>query len=193
MNTKEKWLHHVCNVRAEYSFGVMQQKRNVENNLHCESGPAVITPTSVCCYVNGRKHGYYADVYGTVLYYFQNVMVPPRYIKSPDSLTVEQILKENNQEVRRVGLEIYGFERMVEEGYFKVLHHDRKTRAKLLSFSLPDEDPVVVVQVFNGTPEPDGHHKAYFLKVPPTMKTCQEAIAWTFYMDEKDYHPIKET
>jgi hypothetical protein len=51
----------------------------------------------------------------------------------------------------------------------------------------------VVVKVLNGTPEPDGTRKLYFLTVPPGTKTCKEAIAWTFGVDAKDYHPDVES
>lgn len=33
----------------------------------------------------------------------------------------------------------------------------------------------------------------YFLRVDPELKTCREAIAWTFGLSEDDYHPIMET
>lgn len=36
-----------------------------------------------------------------------------------------------------------------------------------------------------------GEH--HFLSVPDKMKTCKEAIAWTFYMKSPEYHPLKET
>lgn len=33
----------------------------------------------------------------------------------------------------------------------------------------------------------------HFLSVPNTARTCQSAIAWTFGMKAKDYHPLIET
>lgn len=36
-----------------------------------------------------------------------------------------------------------------------------------------------------------GEH--HFLSVPDEMKTCREAIAWTFHMKSFEYHPLKET
>jgi len=35
--------------------------------------------------------------------------------------------------------------------------------------------------------------KYYILRVPPEVKTCKEALAWTFGMSPEDYNPIKES
>ena len=32
----------------------------------------------------------------------------------------------------------------------------------------------------------------YTLRVPPEMKTCKEAVAWTFHMGKKEYNPQEE-
>jgi hypothetical protein len=56
-----------------------------------------------------------------------------------------------------------------------------------------ETEPIVMVVVTNSTPEPDGHHRKYFLRVPPTMRTAREAVAWTFGLRPEDYHPKKET
>jgi hypothetical protein len=50
-----------------------------------------------------------------------------------------------------------------------------------------------MVRVKNSTPEPDGTYKEYFLRVPPTIKTAREAVAWTFEMDENEYKPKFES
>jgi hypothetical protein len=35
--------------------------------------------------------------------------------------------------------------------------------------------------------------KEYFLRVPPTMQTAREAVAWTFEQDPKTYRPELQT
>jgi hypothetical protein len=51
-----------------------------------------------------------------------------------------------------------------------------------------------MLRVENSTPEPDGTYKFYFIRVPPDMRTAQQAVAWTFGMeDPKDYEPDFET
>ena len=35
--------------------------------------------------------------------------------------------------------------------------------------------------------------RQYFLRVPPTIQTVAEAVAWSFQVGVKDYHPSQET
>ncbi len=56
-----------------------------------------------------------------------------------------------------------------------------------------EDEPVVMVEVQNSTPEPDGTHKTYFLRVPPTMQTAHEAVAWTFGLGGQQYSPSAES
>ena len=66
-------------------------------------------------------------------------------------------------------------------------------RRRLLRFALWGDEPYVAVEVTNSTPEPDGSHKYYILRVPPTVTTCREAVAWTFGMTADEYDPERET
>ena len=50
-----------------------------------------------------------------------------------------------------------------------------------------------MVEVVNSTPEPDGSRKTYFLRVPPTITTAREAVAWTFALGAGEYRPAVET
>jgi hypothetical protein len=49
------------------------------------------------------------------------------------------------------------------------------------------------VEVINGTPEPDGTYKRYFLQVPPTVRTPREGVAWTYGLSERHYRPAVRT
>lgn len=44
---------------------------------------------------------------------------------------------------------------------------------------LPGDEPLVMVEVVNSTPEPDGSWHTYWLRVPPTMATAKQAVLWT--------------
>jgi hypothetical protein len=55
------------------------------------------------------------------------------------------------------------------------------------------EEPILMVEVLNSTPEPDGSRKTYFLRVPPHMQTARQAVAWTFRMDQFTYAPAVES
>jgi hypothetical protein len=55
------------------------------------------------------------------------------------------------------------------------------------------EEPVTYVEVVNSTPEPDGTRRTYFLRVPPTVQSAREAVAWTFALDGGAYRPTVES
>lgn len=203
----EHWLRHVNTIRTSYPFLTESddptpiRKYNPAGQMHCETGPAYISQTHCVWYINGRKHGPMVDKWGSRVYYFRNVLVPPKFWTDPESLTVDQVLRYPNAEHRYVGLEIYGFQRMLDEKQFKIIHEDDRTGAKLLQYTFKEQEdarrnrlePLTVVCVINSTPEPDGHYKRYFLNVPPDMKTCQQAVAWTFGKEENTYKPQIET
>jgi hypothetical protein len=54
-------------------------------------------------------------------------------------------------------------------------------------------DPIRVVEVVNATPDEDGSSRHYFLRVPPTVRTPQEAVAWTFGLGPREYVPVRES
>ena len=67
-----------------------------------------------------------------------------------------------------------------------------EVRLQLQRANLPE--PVVMVEVLNSTPEPDGSFKDYWLRVPPTMETARQAVAWTFGLaDASDYELAVQT
>ena len=73
-----------------------------------------------------------------------------------------------------------------------VLHHDDFGRLWDAGLDAGGE-PIRVVQVVNATPERDGSFRHYFLRVPPGVRTAQEAVAWTFGLDASEYAPVRES
>ncbi len=55
------------------------------------------------------------------------------------------------------------------------------------------DEPIVMIEVINRTREPLGGFKRYWLRVPPTIRTAREAVAWTFNMPARQYAPVIET
>jgi hypothetical protein len=56
---------------------------------------------------------------------------------------------------------------------------------------LPDDDPEGVaryVQVQDASTP-----RQYLLRVPPTVQTAAEAVAWSFQLAVEEYHPGQET
>jgi hypothetical protein len=144
-----------------------------EGRLHCEGGPALA----------------FAD--GYALWRWHGVTVPEDVIAHPEQLTIARIDAENNAEVRRVMLERYGEARYLEDSGAKPIHSDKF--GVLFRKEISVDEPLVMVRVVNSTAEPDGHFKVYWLRVPPTIETAQEAVAWSFGVEPKDYKPAIET
>lgn len=142
-----------------------------DNRLHCEDGPAVIWPEK------NAQH----------LYYLEGIEVPKEAIMEPSKLP-DLAISHENAEVRRVLINFYGHERLMRERGKFVQADDFGTL-----WSLPVRVSIRMVEVLNSTPEPDGTFKRYMLRVPPTMKTAKEAVAWTFGMGEKEYAPEVQT
>lgn len=193
----KKWFARVNFFKKEYPFGPIKECRNEENRLHNSPKPdafAFISPYRCTQYENGKRHGIDVDKWGSIQYYFKGILVPAKYILDQKSITFEEILANKNTEVRRIGMIIYGFERMIEEGKFTMIHEDTQRQAELyLHTNSKEEEPTVIVRVTDGTPKNNGEYQKYILQVPPTMKTCIEAISWTFKLEPEKYAPEIET
>lgn len=112
-----------------------------------------------------------------------------RIIEQPETITAKEILAEENAETRRVMIERIGMERFITESKAKVIHSHE--RGDLFSIDLAG-DPEGVLRSVRVTDPSTG--RIYFLRVPPTIKRADDAVAWTFGFDlEKDYRPGVES
>jgi hypothetical protein len=146
-----------------------------EGRLHCENGPAI----------------QYAEETDLGMYEWHEVRVPKQVIMSPEKLTISQIENEANQEIRRVMLERFGFEKFLTKSKTKCVHKDKW--GSLYRKEIKGDEDLVMVSVKNSTPEPDGSIKQYFLRVPPSIATAHDAVAWTFSKNAATYNPLVET
>jgi hypothetical protein len=120
------------------------------------------------------------------------IAVPRHVIEDPAKITLAEIESEQNLERRRLLVDAYGPARYLEdsdaevldESEYGVLYYKPQGRR---------EEPLVMVKVRNSTPEPDGTFKHYYLRVPPSMRSAKQAVAWTFGLQEDDYSPSRET
>jgi hypothetical protein len=144
-----------------------------EGRLHCPDGPALA----------------FAD--GHSLYRWHGVAVPVDVIEHPEAISVARIDAEANAEVRRVLMERFGEARYLQDSGALPIHSDKY--GTLFRKEIPGDEPLVMVRVLNATPEPDGSRKSYTLRVPPTIETAHAAVAWTFGLDAKGYHPDVES
>ncbi|MCX4966036.1 hypothetical protein OHA98_14520 [Streptomyces sp. NBC_00654] len=131
----------------------------------------------------------YAD--GFALYAWRGMPVPAEFLAELPALTPERIRAEENAELRRVMLEYYGYDRYLTESRAEPVHRDET--GILWRIALDGDEDVVMVEVVNSTPEPDGTHRTYWLRVPPSTRTAKDGVAWTFGIDGAAYAPVRQT
>ncbi|GAB2702095.1 hypothetical protein GCM10010442_20290 [Kitasatospora kifunensis] len=128
---------------------------------------------------------------GFALHVWRGMPVPADFLAGLAGLTLDRIQAEENAELRRVMLEHYGYDRYLTDTGAEPLHRDET--GVLWRIQLPDDEPVVMVEVVNSTPEPDGTSRTYWLRVPPRTRTARAGVAWTFGVPEEEYQPLRET
>jgi hypothetical protein len=174
----------------------------------------MLLPHQNICWVSERRHtlkldedGFLHSLAGPACAYpdgfaihaIHGVHVPAFVVERPCDITVEKIDEEMNAEVRRVmidryrhGEEIDGAAAFMRDAGGVRVDHDEKF-GTLWRRDIPDDEPIVLLEVTNATAEPDGRFKHYWLRVPPTMTTAHEAAAWTFDRSPADYAPQVES
>jgi hypothetical protein len=156
---------------------------------------------------------------GFSLHAWHGIAVEPHVIVNPAAITVAEVERESNAEVRRVLIERYGWQRYIQDCGAEVAdsvpedHPVQGLRgARLLRKELPGEpEPVVYLDMLNSTPGPDGHARRYLERIDPKAyggeagRLCHAAMAsrWR-YRDEagelqytferwQDYQPTAES
>ena len=160
------WHQNVCAISDRPSA----INRDAQGRLHCEHGKAIE----------------YRDGWG--FYAIHGVRVPEQVVMSPETLTVTQVQTEENAEVRRVMIERMGYDRYVSEAGLKVIDQcgpDHKLQG-LRTARLLRGDDIVLLDMLNSTPEPDGSIRRYILAIDADAydgkagKSCLAAMASTW-------------
>jgi len=141
----------------------------------------------------------YRDGWG--LYSWHGYRIPDDYewiITDKERITPKKIEHETNAELRRIMLEIYGYDKYLAKRKAKVISEDvnHGQPRRLLEFELAGET-IRVVEVINGTKEPDGTFRKFILgcirrdgRYPDTPS---EAIAWSYGINPKKYNETVRT
>ena len=186
-----RWMHEEFCIVSDFPEVL---KVDEQNRPHCDDGPS-----------HRWRDGW-------ELYYIHGVVVPRQVVVAPESLTITQVRKEDNAEVRRVMIERMGWDKFCSEAKLKVIHTDTleahfpalpvsetvhadmravtgyrkgKEVAELLEseeFKDFDDQPLKFVRV---TDPSTGER--YTLRVWPENKRAYEAIGQTFGMSEAEY------
>ncbi|TAL37614.1 MAG: hypothetical protein EPN97_04950 [Alphaproteobacteria bacterium] len=153
---------HVCLV-SEPPVSIRFDSRGL---LHCTDGPAIT-------YRDGWK-----------VYAVEGAWTPEYVIEKPELITPESIDKEPNVALRRVMTRYYKGD-YYSDCCAELQKQDRL--GKLYRKERRHDSDFVFVRVINSTREPDGSFREYTLRVPPTVKTPTEGIAWSFGMTPDEY------
>lgn len=160
-------------------------KRDEQGRLHSTTSPAVE-------WINGDKH-----------YFVKGIEVPESWIEN--KVTLGDIQKAQNTELRRIAMELYGYKEYVVDSGAKKVAIDEW--GELYKLEVQDDEPIVMVSVLNSTCEPyqdmgleqreefrkselanrEAWFKRYLLRVPPDTKTPLEGLAWSHNMTPEEY------
>jgi hypothetical protein len=135
--------------------------------LHNARGPALAYPDGWCHYA------------------WKGVAVPQWVIEHSDHITPALIDIEPNTFVRLCMIDIMTPERYIATG--AAIRSGADASGTLWRKQWWGGDSWAAVEVVNGTPEPDGQRKHYFLQVPPEVRTPSEAVAWTYGLSAEAY------
>jgi hypothetical protein len=104
-----------------------------------------------------------------------------------DTLTAREVLNCRNVEIRHRLLTKFGPERFFKELGGIIEHQDGDSQLIIINLG-KNVEPMKVVKVRDATTK-----QFYFLRVPLSIRSCREAIAWTFGLTADEYNPIQET
>lgn len=152
------------------------------HEIHCIARPEIHHRDGLLHRENGPALKQWET--GVEAFYWRGVNVPAYVICSPEEITVRKIKAERNAEIRRVMIERYGYARFMKDSGARKIAEDK--HGILWQNSI---DSLTMVEVVNGTQEPDGTYKHYWLRVPPHMLTPTEAVAWTYGLRPEQYKP----
>jgi hypothetical protein len=127
---------------------------------------------------------------GLSYWFWEGLHIPRRLAaKGSEKARLQVLVRTPNLERRRLLLDRIGYERFLEITDATLAQQD--DYGKLWHSPLPvDGEPLTIVEVTNSTPDEDGSHRRYFLRVPPETHTAREAVAWTFGFDDPHEYAV---
>ncbi len=131
---------------------------------------------------------------GTQFYFWNGVEIPGRLIENPDLVSGDDILKETNAEVRRCYQEVLGSERFGNLlGLETIDAKQDRFGNDLVLYRTREIDKLAGDHIYFAKVVCPSTGRNYFLCVPPTIRTAEEAVSWTFGKKPEDYKPHIET
>lgn len=122
---------------------------------------------------------------GEGVWAWHGIRVERWVIEEPKKITPAAIFSENNTEIRRAMRNIYGTARLMKAAGAYVLDTCEAYGARLLAMRLP-YDPAEICMLELTDPSSG---EVYHERVPPTIKTAREALAWRIRIKPSAYEP----
>ncbi len=152
--------------------------RDNNSRLHSENRPAVL----------------WSDGYAQ--YFWHGVAVTAKIIETPEQLTKEDLIKEENAEVRRAMMEKLGTDR-----FFELLDVDEVNRETVgvgdyaqeyILYRTKEIDAIAEKHIQFVKVRCHSTGREFMLCVPPEIEDAGTAVAWTFGMTKAEYKPLAE-
>ncbi len=120
---------------------------------------------------------------------WKGLEMPAWIIRAPERIGLSAIEREPRIEVRRAMIERIGAARYVALGGARLVAEDADGKLWKRRGWGEGEGAFewAAVEVVNGSPEPDGSRRHYFLQVPPHVASAREAVAWTYGLSARQY------
>ena len=144
-------------------------KTDIGGDLHADEGPAVAWPGGAMPMWRWRG-----------LPVAEHVMAPVAIMDA------RSIHRERIVILRDIMIERFGLERFMRECGAKPVRQDDAGTLWVADHPV-SRRRVTAVEVVNGTAEPDGSYRRYFLRVPNTIGTARGAVAWSYGLTAKEY------
>lgn len=128
----------------------------------------------------------YSD--GFAVHAWHGQRVASSVVMAPEAIAVDDIDGERREQVRLVLVERFGgWERYLVESGAEVVQQDDCG----ILWRRPGNvaETILLLEVENATVGRNGTLMRKVLRVPPTMRTARQAMAWTFELDEAGYRP----
>ena len=110
---------------------------------------------------------------GWSLYHWHGVRIPDSWLENKDALTVSEIFKETNAEVRRAGCEILGWDKILNGIGATLVNEDGDPQiGTLYRGTIPGLAACGFLKVECGT------GREFVIPVPGNLQTALEAQAW---------------
>ncbi len=110
---------------------------------------------------------------GLSYWFWEGLHIPRRIAaKNSERARLQVLVRTPNLERRRLLLDRIGYERFLDITDAELVQQDDYGKLWRTTLSV-DGEQLSVVEVVNSTPEPDGSHRRYFLRVPPDTRTAR--------------------